>query len=698
MSVGRVSSTGAGLLADAAAFAAAGALVGLELALGEIARQGYLELGFTRTPLRLAHQASTRGALSGGIAVLLFAAVRDNAAARWPGVGRALSPRGVRAFATASAHRVGRALVAAGFGLALAGARSFEGAELDAELAAWSAGLAVAVYAGLALLGRAGSPEPSARGDAWWVAGAIALAASAAAAATVGTQALLSRAVGGTEVWLLGGLAAATLLVLGAQRGSGVGRVGRVAVALPLMATGLLWGAAAFFPGHAVVAERPQNLLLIGVDTLRFDRTALDPSSAEVGGPPRERVTPEILRFAEAAVLFRQATAQASWTLPSFASVLTGRYPHEHGALSTDGLLEPAELTLAEILREAGYRTASIVSHTFLTWRHGMAQGFSRRDERGVRGELAITSRALTDAALEWLSGAGRGAPFFLFVHYFDPHYEYLDRPEFPFADAYRGWLRDEAPDIATLRTEAERLRPADLAYLRALYDEELAATDREIGRLLAALDADGLANRTAVVLVADHGEEFLDHDWLGHTPSLHQEVVRVPLLLRLPGVTPARHVIDEPVETRAVFATLLDHLGVDGPERGSAPSLLPLIRGEDGAPEQVYSSVWLPDLPAGSGKRARRTAVRQGRWKLIRDHDSGRDRLFDLERDPGERRIVTSAPQAAELGRALDGWFGSWPEAPGRRTSLGAAERRRLEALGYLAPEAPGSLEPEAP
>ena len=130
MSVGRVSSTGAGLLADAAAFAAAGALVGLELALGEIARQGYLELGFTRTPLRLAHQASTRGALSGGLAVLLFAAVRDNAAARWPGVGRALSPRGVRAFATASAHRVGRALVAAGFGLALAGVRSFEGAEL----------------------------------------------------------------------------------------------------------------------------------------------------------------------------------------------------------------------------------------------------------------------------------------------------------------------------------------------------------------------------------------------------------------------------------------------------------------------------------------------------------------------------------------------------------------------------------------
>ncbi|MBW1686598.1 MAG: hypothetical protein JRS35_16225, partial [Deltaproteobacteria bacterium] len=124
MSVGRVESAGAGLLVDTAAFAAAGALVGLELALREIARQGYLELGFAYTALRLARQASTWGALSGGLGVLLFAGVRDNAMACWPGVGRALSAGGVRAFATAGAHRVGRALVAAGFGLAFAGARS----------------------------------------------------------------------------------------------------------------------------------------------------------------------------------------------------------------------------------------------------------------------------------------------------------------------------------------------------------------------------------------------------------------------------------------------------------------------------------------------------------------------------------------------------------------------------------------------
>jgi arylsulfatase A-like enzyme len=352
------------------------------------------------------------------------------------------------------------------------------------------------------------------------------------------------------------------------------------------------------------------------------------------------------------------------------------------------GWLRRGELTLAEVLREAGYRGAAVVGHVLVDARHGFAQGFEHFDASLVRGEAAITSREVTDAAVAWLDRVGRER-FLLFLHYFDPHYEYRDHAEWDFADGYRGWIRDEQPDIYSLRYQAHRLRAEDVAHLRDLYDEEVAFTDREIGRFLEALRARGLDEETAVVLVADHGEEFLEHGWLGHTASLYEEVIRVPLLLRLPGVGTPGRVVDDPVETRSLYATLLDYLDVRGAARGSAPSLLPLLRDEEVRPAPVFSSVWLPDAAPESGKRVRRSSVRSGAWKLIRDHDGAGEQLFHLRDDPREtRNLARAAPRRrAELAAALDAWLGRMREASGPVPvrELSEEERRRLEALGYL-------------
>jgi arylsulfatase A-like enzyme len=166
---------------------------------------------------------------------------------------------------------------------------------------------------------------------------------------------------------------------------------------------------------------------------------------------------------------------------------------------------------------------------------------------------------------------------------------------------------------------------------------------------------------------------------------SLHQEVTHVPLLLRLPGVTQPGQVVDAPVEIRALYATLLDYLGLGGGD----DSLLPLFDASERDPRTIFSDVWLPDAPEDSGKRVRRSMVRRGSWKLIRDHDRGLDALYDLARDPGEtRNVAAESPDTHErLSAALDAWNARMLEAEGTTPvqALTDEERKRLEALGYL-------------
>ncbi|MGH0028588.1 MAG: sulfatase [Myxococcota bacterium] len=451
---------------------------------------------------------------------------------------------------------------------------------------------------------------------------------------------------------------------------------------LPWLAVGVAWLATIGGASPALRAGNPKNVLVVAIDTLRLDRTSL------AGDGPAVGRTPRMAEWAARGTTFATAVSQAPWTLPAFASIVTGRYPRQHGAVSLYGRLRKRETTLAEVLREAGYATAGVVSHLFVDADHGFAQGFDHYDARASLGHHAITSQRVSDTAIGWLEAVDE-RPFLLFLHYFDPHYAFRDHPDLALAEGYGGWLR-EGLDIEELRRASDRLTPDDVGYLLDLYDEEIAWTDAQVGRVLDRLAALGLDEETAVVFVADHGEEFLERGWLGHTIHLHDELVRVPLVIVLPDEPEAKRVVGVPVETRALFATLLDYLEVRGGLLDTSPSLLPTLRGDAHTPAPVFSEVWLPDLPAGSEKRARATSVRMGTWKLVRDHDREQTRLYDLRADPAETRDVRAdAPDAL---RPLEAWLQAFldgMEAHGApRYEPTPDLQQQLRALGYLGDE----------
>ena len=433
--------------------------------------------------------------------------------------------------------------------------------------------------------------------------------------------------------------------------------------------------------GHA--ARKP-NVLMIVVDTLRWDRVGCYGSSRDT--------TPAIDRLAAEAVRFERAYSTASWTIPAVASMITGTYPSHHTATSFDRRL-PGEIdTLAEILRGEGYATAGIISHSAIDSSHNFDQGFDVYLEGEARGHDHLSTPGVTEQALEQLSALAQGdAPFFLFVHYFDPHYNYLRHPEFGFAAASAGRLSGDEPMSDLRRLEGD-LTEGETQLLRDLYDEEIRFTDAGIGRLVDRLARLGERDNTVVVITADHGEEFLGHGHLGHTRSLYEELVRVPLILRVPNGAPAGRVVKRPVSVVSLVPTLLDLAGVDPAPFGfQADSLIPELSGEQsGVADAVFCEVDFVPIRAGRlVPEVHKSALIEERYKLIRDEVSGLLELFDLEADPAElqdlsekrpelvRRLVESLELAIERAS-------SERIAPSLR-AVDEAEIERLRSLGYV-------------
>lgn len=468
-------------------------------------------------------------------------------------------------------------------------------------------------------------------------------------------------------------------------------RASRPAAALGILLPACLALACAASPGGAGgddggddVRHRP-NLVLVVVDTLRADR---------LGVYGAERPTsPAVDRLASRAVTFTQARAQAPCTFPSVNSLLTSQPAWTFEGRPFRHLGIPSGLpTLASRLRRAGYGTAAVSASPVvrrspgrLNREGGFGHGFDLFLE-GCSERAAGCVNRRVGALLRLLP-----EPFFLYLHYFDPHDPYAAPASAPrrFARPYRGSAAVAAGDPLPA---AERLyagggaglSPRDLEHLRDRYDEEVVHADARLGELLALLDAGGRGERTAVVLTADHGESFLEHGHLRHCRSLHDEEVRVPLLVRPPGGVAARRV-DRPVALLDVAPTLLEMAGVEVATAEPAPagsSLLPelggSVRDAEGAAAPVLSS-------AG----AKRSLV-AGRYKLIHDPAAGdrAARLYDLVADPGElhdlaaERPDETARLLALLDRRLAAVEGVGLGADDARDD---ATLRRLRALGYL-------------
>ncbi len=433
----------------------------------------------------------------------------------------------------------------------------------------------------------------------------------------------------------------------------------------------------------------PYNVILIGIDTLRADHSSLL-------GPDvnKRQFTPNLSQLAKRGTVFQSAISQSPWTMPAFASILTGKYPHEHGAISLYGFLRREELTLAEIMREAGYFTGAIVSHFYVDAGHGFAQGFNYFNEDYSLGHDAITSEGVTNCAINFLKKHGNER-FFLFLHYFDPHCKYQNHQDWNFADAYSGWLRAEPYTFDSLRKKRHLLGLSEIKYLTDLYDEEIAYTDKHIGRLLRFVEEQGLMQNTVFVVVGDHGEEFMEHGWIGHTISLYDELIRVPLLIVLPGFEHNKHIVSNVIETRSVFSTLIDYLGLPCALENPPPSLLPMIqttaiKNNSGAsPNSAYSTVWLPDADVESGKRVEIFALRTDRWKLIIDHTRKKEFLFDLKNDPQEtgNLVLQNQKVFQEMRQKLRAWYLEMVKETVDVPTLELNEEQinKLKSLGYL-------------
>jgi arylsulfatase A-like enzyme len=420
----------------------------------------------------------------------------------------------------------------------------------------------------------------------------------------------------------------------------------------------------------------PRSLLLVVVDTLRADHTS-------AYGYARE-TTPQLERLAAEGARVSTVYAPTATTGPTHAALFTGRHPRSVGVRRNAVPLPEGFATLAEQLADAGLETAGIVSSFVLNRRFGFDRGFGMWDdqfdrERSTVGHRRFEGHVLeegfdrrasdtTDRALQWLAGVG-GAPFFLFVHYFDPHEPYVP----------------PAPYVRRFAVDADaspRVRAA------VLYDAEVSYTDAEIGRLLAGLDDLGLAGETLVAVTADHGEGLLDHGYLFHDVFLYEEAVRVPLVLRGPGI-PAGQVLSGPVSLVDLLPTLLDLLDRPSPSGIAGRSFAPALAG-GALPDaerpivlerRVFSSDRVGTIPV----RGEKLAVREGRWKYIEAPEEKRRELYDLESDPGERvNLAQREPaRAAALAERLVRWRRETPAIP-PAAPVSPEDEERLEALGY--------------
>jgi arylsulfatase A-like enzyme len=440
---------------------------------------------------------------------------------------------------------------------------------------------------------------------------------------------------------------------------------------------------AAFLAAGCGADPGPPNFLFILVDTLRTDHLS-------AYGYPRE-TSPALSLLAEAGVRFDRAYAAAPWTKPSVASMFTGQYPHRHGVNFVLDPLPPEAVTVAERLSGAGYATAGVVSHIFVAGKNGFDQGFDHYDSAEAGGHSHVSTPSVTRRAIKLLEGLG-SEPFFLFVHYFDPHYEYMRHPEFGFAPESVGRLRG-GEDIHDLRAMGADLSPEEVRFLRDVYDEEIRFTDDGIGALLASLEARGLADDTIVIVAADHGEEFFEHGWLGHTRTVHEEVIRVPLVIRVPDEAAAGRVVATPISLASLAPTILDFAGVAAADGDfQAPSLRPLIRGiDDVAPASVRSEVKYVVLNRNNPqaeKAAFKYALIRDRYKLIKDFQTKRFELYDLSEDPGEQRnLAAERPDllremVVELARTQSRGPATAAAAP---AELDPRDAKMLRDLGYI-------------
>lgn len=437
-----------------------------------------------------------------------------------------------------------------------------------------------------------------------------------------------------------------------------------------LCRTTLAVGALALAPlgcREARSAAHP-NVLVITLDTTRADHLS-------VYGYERP-TSPALEALASHADVYERAYSTSSWTLPAHASLFTGRYPTSHGMrhdpagelVLSEAIDAPKGIraralardavTLAELLRTAGYRTGAVVAGPWLHHEFGLSRGFQDYDDDAVQR----TRRAVevTDAALRWLREDGE--PFFLFLNYFDPHAPYAPPPHY----RHSFLPRDVRVDLRSA------------LQAPALYDAEILYMDEQVGRLLRGLRERGLYESTLIVVTADHGELLGDRGTWGHERYLWEPLVRVPLLVKPPGPPRSGRREESPISMVDILPLVLESVGLEAPEG---------VQGRlHRRPGQPFFAEVRP--MSGKGSTGDWRAMWRG-WIKVLSNSLGESYLFDLERDPHESDNLAEADAeraaraVAELTREFDGLPA--PTDSGPTLAVDPETREALRELGYV-------------
>ncbi|MGH9320632.1 MAG: sulfatase family protein [Vicinamibacteria bacterium] len=420
---------------------------------------------------------------------------------------------------------------------------------------------------------------------------------------------------------------------------------------------------------HSAPVERP-NVALIVLDGANALRMGL------YGG--EENVTPVLDDFARESVVFDVAVTQAVYTIASVGSLLTGQYPERHQSVSFADRLRDDVVTFPGILTRAGYRTAAFPGNAVVSRTFGLDRGYAEFFPVWERKDYSGHGDSVVSAFGDWLPSVS-GDPFFAYIHFREPHFPYDPPPpydtRFGPSEPYPQGIADTAM-VDEINATEPPLPAETLARVRGLYHGNLAYADAMVGEILRMLDPE-----TIVIVTADHGEALFEHGFLGHNTQLYEESIRVPLLIRAPGLAPKR--VSDLVELIDLAPTILDLTGVSADAGFQGRSLVPYFSaGADSKPKLAFSrTLWVKP----------RYAVRGSRFKLIWDSRTGERELYDLESDPGERENLEGDEPIREgyLFQELFRWYAEQErlksETPPPDEALISEEQLlMLEALDY--------------
>ena len=485
------------------------------------------------------------------------------------------------------------------------------------------------------------------------------------------------------------------------------------------------------------------NVVLVSIDTLR-------PDHLSCYGYER-KTTPTIDRLAEEGALFECAVSSTTWTLPAHAALFTSLPDAVHSVLTTSCRLDPQRITIQEIMKENGYATAGFYSCPFLDPIFGLDQGFdlyegcmstssvykdqeflelgkklrelrdtpgsfkdpsirarvaelrNRMQEIYEKGEFQarteVTGDRVSDKAVRWLTEHSR-EKFFLFLHYFDPHYDFVPPEPWDrqFDSGYKGSY--DGKDFMKNDAVSAAMDKRDLDHIIALYDGEIAYTDFQLKRVIETIEDLGLNENTLIIVTSDHGEEFFEHGMKGHRSNLFDTTLRIPLIVHLPGVVPAGKKIRSQVRIIDIFPTILDYAGVKEMGEALGESLRKLVEG----------SVQDAGLPAlleilVEPKNLYQKGLRTDQWKLIIEGDllerNQAVQFYDLKKDPGEQLTLrmdvgSGIAENEDLSKAASMMKQLSAEAMSIEKNLPKSEgsdpmeipeeiRNRLLSLGYI-------------